>query len=126
MNKKTGYLLEQWALWAKRGRVAPQGYGASPMFADVDEGKVSAKPCLVITDDEAMCIDAIIAKLTKRDREMGMALVIFYNSGGNASHVARVLSAHSFEKIDRKRATMLVQSATAWIDACLCLEGRVA
>ncbi len=73
-----------------------------------------------------MLIDAIIAKLKIRDREMAKALVVFYFSGGNASHVARVLSADAGEKINRKRADVLVKAGTAWVDAVLFMRGEVA
>ena len=66
-----------------------------------------------------MLIDSIIAVLKIRDREMVKALVIFYFSDGNASHVARILSAQSEQKINRKRADVLVKAGTAWVDAVL-------
>jgi len=73
----------------------------------------------LITDDEAMLIDSIVAKLKIRDREMAKALVIFYFSDGNASYVARVLSANAEVKVNRKRVDVLVKAGTAWVDAIL-------
>ncbi|WP_435234504.1 antiterminator Q family protein [Psychromonas sp. PT13] len=117
ISNNTGWLLSQWAKWAKQGRCTPNGFGESPMFKELPEQE--AKPNLLITDDEAMLIDSIIAKLKIRDREMAKALVLFYFSDGNASHVARVLSAQSEQKINRKRADVLVKAGTAWVDAVL-------
>ena len=72
----------------------------------------------VIGDDEAIVIDIVVARLTKRDLEMGKVLTLYYYSGSNLSLVARVLG------IGRNRANVLVQAGTAWIDAKL--EGKVA
>lgn len=117
ISNNTGWLLSQWAKWAKQGRCTPSGFGGSPIFQDLPEQE--AKPNLFITDDEAILIDSIIAKLTIRDREMAKALVVFYFSDGNASHVARVLSAQSEQKVNRKRVDVLVKAGTAWVDAVL-------
>ena len=124
VSNNTGWLLSQWAKWAKQGGFQPNGFGESPMFQDLPSKVV--KPNLLITEEEAMLIDAIIAKLKIRDREMAKALVVFYFSGGNASHVARVLSADAGEKINRKRADVLVKAGTAWVDAVLFMKGEVA
>lgn len=87
------------------------------MFQDVlSEVK---KPDLLISEEEALLIDSIIAKLKTRDREMAKALVVFHFSNGNASLVARVLSAGSVQKINRKRVDVLVKAGTVWVDACL-------
>lgn len=118
-NFDTEWLLKQWAIWARQGGCLPSA-GKSPMFRDVPS-KVT-RNLLLITEDEALRIDSIIAKLKGRDREMAKALVIYYFSGGNTSHVARVLSAKSGETISRKRVDVLVTSATAWVDAVLFVE----
>ena len=123
VSNNTGWLLSQWAKWAKQGGCLPNGF-TSPMFQDVLSEVV--KPNLLITEEEAMLIDSIIAKLKIRDREMAKALVVFYFSDGNASHVARVLSAESEQKINRKRADVLVKAGTAWVDAVLFIRGEVA
>ena len=117
ISNNTGWLLSQWAKWARQGRCTPNGFGESVMFKGLPDQE--AKPNLLITDDEAMLIDSIIAKLKIRDREMAKALVVFYFSDGNASHDARVLSAKSEQKVNRKRADVLVKAATAWVDAVL-------
>ena len=124
VSNNTGWLLSQWAKWAKQGGCQPNGFGESPMFQDVISDVV--KPNLLITEEEAMLIDSIIAKLKMRDREMAKALVVFYFSDGNASHVARVLSADAGQNINRKRADVLVKAGTAWVDACLFIRGEVA
>lgn len=121
ISNNTGWLLSQWAKWARMGCCSPNGFGESPMFQDVISDVV--KPNLLITEEEAMLIDSIIAKLKIRDREMAKALVVFYFSDGNASHVARVLSDAAGQKINRKRVDVLVKAGTAWVDACLFIRG---
>lgn len=116
LSNNTNWLLSQWARWARQGNGLPSSFG-SPMFQDLPQK--SSGPNLLITEDEAMLIDSIIAKLKIRDREMAKALVVFYFSDGNASHVARVLSAQSEQKINRKRVDVLVKAGTAWVDAVL-------
>ncbi len=122
LNSNTRWLLEQWAVWSRVSGAVPKGYGESPMFRAVLSKIV--KPDILISDDEAMAIDAIIAQLTIRDREMAKALVTYYFSDGNASHVARVLSYDAQQKINRKRADVLVKAGTAWVDACLFLKNN--
>ncbi|PKF60632.1 hypothetical protein CW745_13965 [Psychromonas sp. psych-6C06] len=117
LNSNTCWLLSQWSIWARVGRAVPNGYGESPMFKEV-AAKIT-KPNIMITDDEAMQIDAILAKLNVRDAEMAKAVVTYHFSNGNASHVARVLSYDAKKKINRKRADVLVKAGTAWVDACL-------
>jgi len=117
LNSNTCWLLSQWAVWARINGATPKGYGESPMFRAVASKIV--KPNILISDDEAVEIDAIIANLKQRDSEMAKALVTYYFSGGNASHVARVLTYDAKKKINRKYADVLVKSGTAWVDACL-------
>lgn len=123
LSNNTGWLLSQWALWSRRGSCGPRGYGEGVMFQDVARQRESS--ALLITDKEAQQVDKIIAKLKVRDREMAMATMVYYFSAGNASHVARVLSARSHEKVNRKRVDVLVKAGTAWVDACLCMESEV-
>lgn len=124
LSNNTSWLLAQWALWARCGSCEPRGYGEGVMFQDVARQRKSS--ALLISDEEAQRVDKIISKLKVRDREMAMATMVYYFSAGNASHVARVLSGRSNEKVNRKRVDVLVKAGTAWIDACLCMEREVA
>ena len=124
LSNNTNWLLSQWASWSRRGNGEPRGYGEGVMFQEVLR-LTRAKP-LLIADEDALLIDRIVVKLTLRDSEMATALIVYHFSDGNASHVARVLSAQANEKINRKRVDVLVKSGTAWVDACLCMECEVA
>lgn len=123
LSNNTSWLLSQWAIWARTGSGEPKGYGEGVMFNDV--ARLTKSKTMLITDDEGQLIDKMVAKLKIRDREMAMAIIIYYFSDGNASHVARVLSNQSNESINRKRVDVLVKSGTAWVDACLCMECEV-
>ena len=118
----TYWFLQQWAIWSKIGKVLPRGFGNSPMFQSLVLDEKSATPLLLISDEKAVLIDGIIAKLKTRDKEMAKAIKVFYLNSENASLVARVLSAVKQKKIDRRTATELVKSGTAWVDACLTMR----
>ena len=104
----TPKLLEEWALWSRISAGSKVGYPSSCPFV-FKKGSST----LAITDEEALQIDSAVARLIIRDKEMGEVLRLYYFSNSNASLVARVL------KIDRKRAIVLVQCGTAWVDAKL-------
>ena len=95
------WLLAQWVRWSSYGTgggtllgaLAGQGLGAP-----------------IITDDEALLIDGIVAELRMTSRVTGEAVVCFYRCGRNYSEVARVM------EIDRKRVTVMVAEGVGWVD----------
>ncbi len=109
ITDNTPWLLEQWARWA-RANPCSTSYPALTAFARLLGSTV---PSLTITDKEAMQVDGAVARLNKRDEEMGRAVMLYYFGGCNMSRVARSMS------INRKRASVLVNSGTAWVDAVL-------
>ncbi len=106
----TPWLLDQWARWAQVNPGVSLGYPTVTPFRRLLGSTV---PPPLISDDEATVIDSAVARLCRRDGEMGRAVVLYYFGGGNVSWVARTMQVH------RKRADMLVQSGTAWIDGTL-------
>jgi len=68
---------------------------------------------LAITDDEALEVDLAVARLIKRDEEIGSVLKTFYFNDCNMSLTARVM------KISRQRAIVLIKCGEHWIDAKL-------
>lgn len=111
ISDNTPWLLEQWARWARSNPGSSLGYPAITPFARL---LGSTLPSPVISDAEAMLVDGAVARLNRRDGEMGQALVLYYFGGGNVSRVARLLES------DRKRVSVLVNAGTAWVDAALC------
>ncbi len=111
----TPWLLEQWARWAL---VNPGVSLSHPTVTPVREQLGSTLPLPLINDDQALVIDSAVARLCRRDNEMGSAVALYYLGGGNVSWVARIMQIH------RKKADLLVKSGSAWVDAAL--EMRVA
>lgn len=110
ITDNTPWLLEQWARWARSNPGSSLRYPAITPFARL---LGSTLPSPVISDAEAMLVDGAVARLNRRDGEMGQAVVLYYFGGGNVSRVARLL------EIDRRRADVLVKSGTAWVDATI-------
>jgi len=108
ITNDTPRLLEEWALWSRINTGSKVGYPSSCPFV-FKKGDSH----LAITDDEAQEIDAAVARLVMRDKEMGKVLKLYYFSNSNASLVARKM------EIGRKRVNVLVQCGTAWVDAKL-------
>lgn len=54
-----------------------------------------------------------VAKLCKRDEEMGSAVYLYYFCGCSYSSLAKILL------IDRRKANVLVKAGTTWLDTML-------
>lgn len=108
----TRWLLEQWARWARRDPdlLRLRYSGIQPFTRQVTRSSLRAP---VITDEEAMAVDAALAALGQRDKEAATATALYYSSSSNLSQVARMLG------VNRNRADVLVSTGTAWIDACI-------
>lgn len=110
ITDNTPWLLEQWARWARFNPSLSLGYPVITPFARL---LGSTLPSSVISDVVAMRVDGAVARLNRRDGDMGQAVVLYYFRGGNVSWVARMMGIH------RKKADILVKSGTAWLDAAL-------
>ncbi|CCN38216.1 putative Phage antitermination Q-like [Vibrio nigripulchritudo SFn27] len=110
ITHNTPWLLEQWGRWARVNSDLTVGYPSITSFTKL---LGSTLPSPLINDDDAMLVDSAVARLNRRDEEMGQAVVLFYTGGSNVSQVARWLD------IDRRRADVLVKSGTAWVDAAI-------
>ena len=102
----TDYLLEQWAHWM-RSSGDKLTYPHKQSWAIVQRSGCSPD----ITDDEAMMIDGILARLIHRDPQMGRVTWEYYASGCNVSALVR------HYRIPRARVDVLVRAGTAWVDA---------
>lgn len=105
ITDSTSYLLSQWGKWSKT-----HGLNITyKSFLSVKNARKSVQAD--ISDDLAMMIDSAVARMGRRDKEMHDAVTVYYCCGENLSTVARAL------KINRRRANVLVQAGTAWVDA---------
>lgn len=107
-EKTTAYRLEQWGLWAN---YFPDVRYARCVFRA--PGVMKAAPAPDITDDEALLIDGLLARLEQKDSVMGQVTIYFYRHGCSITDTAERF------KLNRKRVDVLVGSGTAWMDAAL-------
>jgi hypothetical protein len=109
----TEYLLEQWGWWRMTGMGVPRY--VSPLLALMRDNvpSVSASQGFVITDDQALVVDGAVARLTKRDEQMGLFIWLYF---GAKWPMLRVASAH---KISEGKAREIVRQGSAWIDGVL-------
>ncbi|CAM3536813.1 Phage antitermination protein Q [Vibrio aerogenes CECT 7868] len=109
----TDWLIEQWVCWIRHNREGVAGYAScSPFTRLLGNGL----PSPMISEEDAMLVDRAIARLNQRDPQMAKALTLYFFAGGNISYVARQMN------FDRRQATILVKSGTAWIDAVIDLS----
>lgn len=109
----TEYMLEQWGWWRMDGMGVPRY--VSPLFALMrdhlpSEGGLKQ---YVITDDLALAVDGALARLTKRDQQMGDFLWLYFGAKWPALRVARE------SKISEAKARELIKAGVAWIDCAL-------
>lgn len=110
----TEYLLEQWGWWRMDGMGVP-GY-VSPTFALMRQAlpQPAASKGYCITDDWALAIDEAVAKLSRRDQQMGDIVWLYY---GDKWAMARV---GKYYGISEGKARELARAGVAWIDCAVC------
>ncbi|VVO30588.1 antiterminator Q family protein [Pseudomonas fluorescens] len=109
----TEYLLEQWGWWRMTGMGVPRY--VSPLLALMRDNvpSVSASEGFVITDDHALVVDGAVARLTKRNQQMGDFIWYYY---GAKWPMLRLAKKHDMSEA---KARELVRSGVAWIDGVL-------
>ncbi|SDI40532.1 antiterminator Q family protein [Pseudomonas abietaniphila] len=108
----TEYLLEQWGSWRMSGMGVPRY--VSPLAAL--KNQCCPEPSAmsyVITDDAAMVVDSIIARLIKRNQQMGEFIWWYF---GAKWTMVRIGEAH---KMSERSAREVVRQGVAWVDAAL-------
>jgi len=101
----TSRKLDEWVRWTRMGSVPRTGYPASSSYANKKKGM----NILSITEEEAMKIDAAIARLRQKDRETGEFLKRYYFEGCNLTRSAERVG------IKRERARMLLAHGESFI-----------
>ena len=108
----TEYLLEQWGSWRMSGMGVPRY--VSPVAALINQ--CCPEPTglsYAITDDSAMLVDATIAKLIKRNQQMGDFIWWYF---GAKWTMVRIGEAH---KMSERSAREVVRQGVAWVDSAL-------
>ncbi|WP_247846141.1 antiterminator Q family protein [Pseudomonas sp. A2] len=106
----TEYLLEQWGWWRMDGSGVPNYI--SPTFAlmrqAVPQPSVSNNYC--ITDEWAIAIDAAVARLTRRDQQMGDIIWLYYGAKWPMLRIGKHYG------MSEGKARELARAGVAWID----------
>jgi hypothetical protein len=105
-------LLTNWGRWVWHQAGVPRY--TSPMFALMrDNVAQESVPAPVITDDEAMMIDAIVARMWRRDEQMADCLRIYYCTSRTMHGVGVVLGIH------RKKVAELLLAGRAYVEGSI-------
>ncbi|MFG0924191.1 MULTISPECIES: antiterminator Q family protein [Pseudomonas] len=109
----TEYLLEQWGWWRMDGMGVPRY--TSQIYALMRDNTPSQGGVkeYVITDDLALGVDCAVARLTKRDAQMGGFIWLYFGAKWPALRVARE------NGISEAKARELIKTGVAWIDCAL-------
>ncbi|UCP00088.1 antitermination protein Q [Metapseudomonas lalkuanensis] len=107
----TEWMLEQWGWWRMNGAGVPRY--VSPACAMMRDNVGSTVPIGCITDELAMTIDGIVARLCKRDPQMGDCVWLYFGAKWAAVKVGRQ------NGVSEAKARELIKSGVAWVDSRL-------
>ncbi|WP_062390730.1 antiterminator Q family protein [Pseudomonas abietaniphila] len=108
---ETEYMLEQWGWWRMDGMGIPSY--VSPALAIMRDVTPSATKSYVITDELAGIVDAAVARLCRRDAQMGDMIWLYYGAKWPAVRVGRQYG------VCEMKARELIKAGVAWIDCAL-------
>ena len=105
-------LLTQWGRWVWQSTGVP-GY-VSPCYALMrDNVAQHYAPAAAITDEDAMLVDSILARMGRRDPEMAKAVMLYYATGRTMHGVGKVMNLH------RLKVRELLYAGTCYVQAVL-------
>jgi hypothetical protein len=107
----TEYMLEQWGWWRMDGMGIPSYL--SPALAIMRDVTPTATKSYVITDELAGIVDAAVARLCRRDAQMGDMIWLYYGAKWPAVRVGRQYG------VSEMKARELIKAGVAWIDCAL-------
>lgn len=108
----TEYLLEQWGSWRMSGMGVPRYVSQlASIIAQADPG--DDQMSYVITDEMAMLVDSAIARLIKRNQQMGDFVWLYF---GAKWTMVRIGEHH---RLGERTAREIVKQGVAWIDSAL-------
>ena len=108
----TEYLLEQWGFWRMDGMVVP-GY-VSPAAALMTQAMPMSNPkAYRITDEVAVAIDRILAKLISRAPRAGDFVWFYFGAKWPAQRIARQY------EVGEAKVREELKLAVGWIDCAL-------
>lgn len=112
-------LLTQWGRWVWQGAGVPRY--VSPSYALMrDNVEQISSASAAITDDDAMLIDSIIARMGRRDPEMAQCVSIYYATGRTMHGVGKVLG------LQRLKVRELLIAGKCYVEAVLDMREQIA
>lgn len=105
--------LSEWGRWVWTGPTIAPRYMSPATAMYLRNVEQNGKHTPNITDDEALLIDAAVARLRLRDTQMGSAVYFYHAHNCGLRELARELHC------DKRKATELLRAGEAWIDAVL-------
>jgi hypothetical protein len=104
MGRDAEYMLAQWGLWVRVG-AGVSGY-VSPCLAMMrDNVRMPSDPAPDISEDDALAIDAIVARMRKsRYSEAADCLMLYYGSNRTIHGMARVIGISRTTAVERLNA----------------------
>ncbi|ROL94183.1 antitermination protein Q [Pseudomonas chlororaphis] len=107
----TEYMLEQWGFWRLDGMGVPSY--VSPAWALMRDVTPSSSKSYVITDELAGLVDGAVARLCRRDPQMGDFVWLYYAAKWPAK---RIGAKHN---MCEAAARQLIKTGVGWIDCAL-------
>ncbi len=108
----TEYLLEQWGWWRMDGMGVPRY--VSPLLALMrDNVQMPSTASYVITDDLALVVDSAMAKLTRRNEQMGLFLWLYFGAKWTMVRIGES------GKMSERSAREIIKAGVGWIDGVL-------
>ncbi len=104
----TEWLLEQWGSWRMDGMGVPR-YVSPSVGAAATGGGVEYS----LTDDTALMIDSIVARLTKRNQQMGDFVWLYYGAKWTSLRIGEA------NRMAERKAFEVIKQGVAWVDSAL-------
>ena len=109
----TEYLLEQWGWWRMDGRGIPQYVSSLQVLMRQHVAQSGECKPYCISDELAGVIDAAVARLTRRDQQMGDFIWLYFGAKWPMLRLGRHCG------ISESKAREVVRAGVAWIDCVL-------
>ncbi|MCV4290875.1 antiterminator Q family protein [Pseudomonas capsici] len=108
----TEYLLEQWGSWRMSGMGVPRY--VSPLAALMNQCCPEPSPLTyVITDEMAMLVDTAIARLIKRNQQMGDFVWWYFGAKWTMVRIGEA------NKMSERTAREVIRQGVSWVDGAL-------
>lgn len=104
----TEWLLEQWGSWRMDGMGVPRYVSPSITAAAAGGGCQYS-----LTDDHALVIDSAVARLTKRNQQMGDFVWLYFGSKWTMVRIGET------SRMSERSAREIVKQGVAWVDSFL-------